>query len=360
MIKKLLNKLPTEHIKSIDSLKFIFSIIIVYYHLFHIQLRPFLHNSEIFRELTFRTFSAVLIVDCFLVMSGYFLYQTIKTNKLTIYQFILKIFFRIYPVFFVSTIITYIQSPTSIDELVLKLFLFHSTGISLHYFGATWFIGPFFWCSILLFSIFKTFEKHKSALIIAIFTYFSYATIINNFNGWIERNVVYSFLSIAMIRVFGGLSLGILLHIAKEVFNDNLEQIIPNKAKTILVSIIEIICLSTLLYNFTIFPIFKNFFITIIIFSILFACLISTKGILSKLLQIKYLSILGKFSYSIYVMQQVAFNILQKTLWQNTNFIYSHTILTLFISVMLATFIGIITYYTIERPIQKFYAKYLS
>lgn len=349
-------------LKSINTLRFLFSIIIVYYHLFFVQLRPFLHKSELFKTLTINTVSAELAVECFLIIAGYFLYQTFQNSPhTTISNFLFKRFFRLYPVFFFCTVINFLQKPTSLDEFILTLSFLHSTGISLNYFGALWFVGPFFWCSIFLFALLKSFDKNKSLITISFLCYFSYCLNLNNTNGWLSRPIVHTTLSLAMFRILGGLSLGILLNVLNQALDSQKKSpLIPQKAQFILFSIIELSCTYILLHNFVIHTIFKNAFTTIVIFLLLFYTLIQNKGILSLVLNIKTLSNLGKYSYSIYAMQLVSFNILSQTLWINQNFVYAHPILTITLSLLFTIFIGIITYYSLEKHIQNFYLKHFK
>ena len=225
-----MEKTTNSHIKSIDSIKFLFSIIIVYFHLFHVQLRPYLSDSTLFQILTIRTFSAQLIVECFLITAGYFLFQTyLNTPKTSIANFFIKRFFRLWPVFFFYNIIIYFQTPTTLDELILNISFLHSTGISQNYYGAIWFISPFFWSGLLLFSILKSFERNKALIIISLITYFSYCINLNNLQGGVGRHVVYSFLSLAMLRTLGGLSLGILLGASQKYLISSKENTPKNK-----------------------------------------------------------------------------------------------------------------------------------
>ena len=60
--------------------------------------------------------------------------------------------------------------------------------------------------------------------------------------------------------------------------------------------------------------------------------------------------ILGKYTYSMYVMQETAFVILQHTFWKNTTYIQMHPIIAIMLSIISATILGITAYYFIERP----------
>lgn len=71
-------------------------------------------------------------------------------------------------------------------------------------------------------------------------------------------------------------------------------------------SILEFLTLSFLIQNFIFNEInFQNKIIFVIIFSIMFFLFLMKKGVISKLLDNKYFAYFG--SYSIYIMQQLAF-----------------------------------------------------
>ena len=100
---------------------------------------------------------------------------------------------------------------------------------------------------------------------------------------------------------------------------------------------------------------YMNSFMVIIVFVILFICFIKSNGLLSQLLDKKLFSILGRYAYSIYVMQQIAFYVLQKTLWKTA--IVDNVSVCLTISLVFCTLIGVATYHLIEQPCTKLYTK---
>lgn len=64
---------------------------------------------------------------------------------------------------------------------------------------------------------------------------------------------------------------------------------------------------------------------------------------------------LGRYAYSIYVMQQVAFYILQRSLWKTA--IIDNVGLCLLVSLIFCTLVGVVTYHLIEQPCAKIYYK---
>ena len=60
----------------------------------------------------------------------------------------------------------------------------------------------------------------------------------------------------------------------------------------------------------------KNQFSVVVFFCIFFLCMLTEKGLLSRIISRTGFCRLGKYSYSIYVMQEAAFYILSHTLWK--------------------------------------------
>lgn len=141
-----------------------------------------------------------------------------------------------------------------------------------------------------------------------------------------------------------GIGLGILIGKVLDEFT----FIINHKIKYILFSIIEI---SSFLFLFRYFLFglkYKNAFIVIIIFTILLISFVKQYGILSRTLNLTIFSYLGKYAYSIYVMQQISFWILQKTLWKTQ--IIENVSICILISLIFSVILGVVTYYFIEKP----------
>jgi peptidoglycan/LPS O-acetylase OafA/YrhL len=120
--------------------------------------------------------------------------------------------------------------------------------------------------------------------------------------------------------------------------------------------------------EFTIFGFFIRYFIFkkthydnklifIIAFSVLLLSFVLKRGLLAKILENKYLAYCGKYAYSIYVMQQISFNILSKTIWKYT---YSNIPLCITVTLLFTTILGILTYYLIEIPFGKLLKNKLS
>ena len=118
----------------------------------------------------------------------------------------------------------------------------------------------------------------------------------------------------------------------------------------IAVSIIEIYLFIFLINNSLFHRLsFKNDFIFIVVFSLLLLLFTARKGLLSKFLDNNVSVFLGKFSYSLYIMQAVGFVICRYYLWNNENFVYTHPYLNLFYSVLVCFVLGIVSHVFIQE-----------
>ena len=68
---------------------------------------------------------------------------------------------------------------------------------------------------------------------------------------------------------------------------------------------------------------------------------------------------LGKYSYSIYVMQQLSFYWLRKSLWKYSSLL-DNVGLTITLSLLFSFIVGVLTYYLIEKPGRKLIYKILK
>lgn len=177
---------------------------------------------------------------------------------------------------------------------------------------------------------------------------------INFCNGGFGRETVYGIINLGLARALAGIGLGIL--IAKGI--DEFKEVtfnVDKRIKLLLMSIIEIMSTVFLIRYFLLGLKYKNAFIVVIVFSILFVCFINKSGILSKILNRRIFSVVGKYSYSIYVMQQISFWIMQRSLWKMQ--IIDSTMMCIFISLLFSLVVGIITYHCIEKPFYRFLLK---
>ena len=86
-----------QKIRNIEALRFIFAVIIVYFHIFHSNLISLYENSSQLHILSDKCCSASYIVELFFIISGFFLYRTFDKHKnSTVFEFATGKFFRLW------------------------------------------------------------------------------------------------------------------------------------------------------------------------------------------------------------------------------------------------------------------------
>lgn len=224
-------------------------------------------------------------------------------------------------------------------------------GLSLDYKGINWYISPLFWTLIFYYAVFKNFDNKKAYVVFGGICYFSYLTNISFCNGGFGRETVWGIVNLGLTNALANIGLGIFIGKTLDV-TEKVKISFNSKFMSLTISLLEICCILFLVRYFLLGLEYKNAFIVVIVFSILFVCFIKKRGLISNLLNMKIFSELGKYAYSIYVMQQISFNILQRTLWKTT--IVNDTVICILISLIFSVFLGLFTYHTIEKPSYKY------
>ena len=66
-----------EELYSVDFLRFIFAMIIVYFHIFHDNIMKFTNNSGFYKNL-YENANGDVLVECFFLLSGFFMFYSFK------------------------------------------------------------------------------------------------------------------------------------------------------------------------------------------------------------------------------------------------------------------------------------------
>lgn len=352
------NDLKSKKMYDVEFLRFIFAVIIVYYHIFHANINGLEALTPFIPKLTESCAYGSAVVECFFIISGYFLCRSVeKSSQLSVFEFAYNKFSRLWPVLAVHLIIGLKFFYYNPYDCLFASFFVQAVGLTPSVSGTLWYVSSLFYGLIFIFVLHKCIKNsQKFNLILAVITYFSYAIVIAN-NAVVFGRGNYYFFSIALLRAVGGIGLGYLICVFSKQFK-NLKFVSdfkPNKFEKILVfisvSAVQIVCFYLLLRHFIDSQnSYKQQFYVVILFSVFFIMLLSRKGIFTLLFNNKFFGFLGKYSYSIYVMQQISFYILQKTLWKNSAYVSNHFLRLLALSLLFAVAFGILTYYVIEKP----------
>ncbi len=336
---------------NIDFLRFIFAIMIVYYHMLP-QINSF-SSTPLLADLANKVGqTGPNIVNAFFILSGFFLLQSFDKNpQQDTYKFAINKFIRLWPVMAFSFLIVLIFGNFDKYNDILNVFFINSgLGLTLKSSAnaASWFICVLFFLSIFFHYLMKTFSRKNLIFICSIFTFWGFSILAHAKTGLYSAIILPVFcLTAGMIRGLACISLGIICaDIWEKIENIKIKNTILN---SIILGGIE--CL--LLWYFIQYSAFhvRKFNIDTywqLIFIGIFFLFLLNKGFLSKFLNNKLSKILGDFSYSIFVMHFPIITICKKYFWNNFAPEIS-AILTFSICIIA----GILTHILIEKNINK-------
>lgn len=345
---------------NVDFLRVVFAVIIVYFHILHSNIMGFTGDNAIYADLQKRSDNAMFIVEMFFIMAGFFFYYSYHGGNKKWGEFVLGKVFRLWPVLACAVIVGGLLGSFTQND-ILNLFFLQCMGISLEYKGINWYISSYFWAGIFLFGVLKNVKQKHADFVIGILVYISYVINLNYCHGGFGRETVYGIFSLGLLRGIAGMGLGYLMASGYEyIKQSDIRSFFQFKSKlveVVLFTILETFSFGYILYFTVVHNLeYVNKFIFVVIFVVLFSCFVLNRGLVSKACNQKIFGILGRYTFSIYAMQQFCFTVMQKTIWKQQKFV-KHVWLCLAVSILLAVVVGSITYYCVEKPCAVFYRK---
>ena len=273
-------------LNNIEFIRFFFAAAIIYFHLLHSFMMPYTGESVIYQNLAEQSKYAKYIVECFFIISGYFLYRSLLSRpeqKTT--DFLWKKIVRLWPVLAVSTVFSVVFLEVPASEGILNLFFLQSTGLTTGWTGLNWYVSAFFFAEVFYFLLHKAMKNSAGMkLLICVIAYFGYTLNIMTTDGGFGRKVVYGVFSLAMARAVAGIGTGYLLGVFYDSVKEKWEKpegdLLHEKKRTIMISFIE---LGSFLFLLTDFfagnNAGNNQFSVVVFFCIFFLCLVTEKGL---------------------------------------------------------------------------------
>lgn len=319
---------------NIGFIRILFTSIILIFHLVWQPNTLFANYPEIYNKLHLSSSFGYLGVEMFFIMAGFFLFYSIPKYN-SVKEFFVHKWIRLWfvPVFAIFSI--WILSLLGISTYnkyanILHLLLLKNTGLTLCLAdnGTTWFISVLFWVSLFYFYIAKIFEKKYLNLIIALAIYYSLVVLVNSTQGHFEEHyeMVNSIFSIEF-----------LIYSLAEIY--------------LLIFIVQRLLFKAANYT--------NDLVLVIIFIAFYMLFLRKRGILSIVTNNRVIYNLSKYAFSIYVMQEVVYRILAKTLWLHS-IRQEQAIVMLLISFIITVLVGIATYHIIEYPALSLCKKFIK
>ncbi len=357
------NQIQKEHFFNVDFLRFIFIFVIFLHHLFNPNFLGFDKNS--FSSFINNTRLGSLCIFFYFIVSGFFLTYTFDKN-LSVIDFIKKKIIRFWPLVAFGIFVFCILGIFGISKFsfynnIFSLFLLSNVGItfSLSNNGPDWFVSSLFFISTLYFYIFKYFKKTTYDFFIAIFVIFSFIFLLHATKGELYGHIKTTafVFNHGLLRAFGGIGLGYFIH----EFYLYLKSL--NYKQTPLSFFIytgfEIYILSFLIYETMLHKMhFNNKMIIIIGFVLLFLLFLLKRGFLSKILNHKFSTFLGKYTFAIFLTHYAVLECFTQ-LWfkKDISFALTHPLLIIVITFLTSLIFAIITYHFVEVPAGKFLKK---
>lgn len=352
-----------ERFKNIDLLRFIGAIAIVYYHINMCGLYETISDKlPLVHALQTKCSFGWVWVDFFFVISGvcFFRYTNFSQDFITFFK---KKIIRLCPAIFFAVFMYWLLSLfTPMVYLkyinIFTLLLLNNVGLTAANMGnihPVWFISALFWTLCLYFYLVKIFDKKYINLIMALIPFFAFTFIVNSIH--FAPATFYYFINIGVVVVMGGIALGYWIN---EIYNINYkeEYVNENKFSFAVISAIEIYLFIFIIKN-TLFHKIRfiegNYIPLMFAFIPLLYLFLIKRGLLSRIFENNISVILGRYSYSIFVMHIIVLDFLNTVLWQKyPNFIINNFIFNTSLAIIFSIFLGIITYHIIEQPAARF------
>ncbi|MCF0120326.1 MAG: acyltransferase [Oscillospiraceae bacterium] len=353
--------MDTRRNYAVDALRFIFSLEIIYFHILRDAIMSSVGDNAAYSVLA-KLCKNGGIVECFFIISGYFLYLTYAKKNCSILKFSVSRVFRLAPVLWFYLIIYEVIGRGNYGVALIDSVFLGCVGFRGGNPEVVWFVSPLFWGSILYYALFKTLGKKKSCILIAVITYFGYLVNLTARDYGFGRETVYGVISLGLFRGLAGLGLGILIAVTLEELQRIEWKQPPVRfarllkiARVAFATVIEAGCIIYLAAVVVLGFEIDNKFLTVIVFSALFISFIRLGGLISRLLNREIFSKLAKYTYSAYVVEYLAFITLRKTLWKTA--LINHAGLCIFVSVVLSFMAGVVVYYLVEKPCYNIYRR---
>lgn len=353
------NKIKDYHY-NIDFLRILFVLFVVYYHFIRAKY-VIGYDLDIYNNLARNArYIGEVCNSALFIISGYFLSNSFVKN-ISLFKFAFHKLMRFWPVLFFGVCSMFILSifklvPFNIGANILNLFCITKVGgglaMQFNSLTPTWFVCALFWCSLFYFTLYKIINnKYVFNFVLAILIYFNFVIYLNS--PLHDYELVGGIFSKGGCYAMANIGVGILIKMfIEEIQNKSFNLNQP------IITFIEVGLFCYLIQGF-IYRFREELLVVLISFVVLFILFILKQGLLSKFLNNSFSKLIGKYAFSIYIMQTVIFVFFKAFLWKQEHFVINHPILIIFISLIFAIMLGVLTYHLIEEPCAKFLKKKL-
>lgn len=351
------------YFKNIDFLRFVFILIVCCCHLQFGVTNLFFNGKIPLYDTLQKCFTYSWIpVEFFFIISVFFMFLktdfsqsfiTFAKNKLI--RFMPLIWF-ICGVWFVTNL--FIPIGFCYQENIFSLLNIQNVGITFQSgdFSSSWFVSSLFWTMCFYFYLFKIAKKEWFNLITACLIFLCYTLWISNIGIHNRLENVGSLFNIGLARAFAGVGVGYFIAQMYQKYSEKITAFNPNITLKILFTIAECSLISSLIYNTCMHCMeYKNCFILVINFVVLFILFLIKKGYLSQILNNNISCFLGKNTFAIFLTHNFVISVYGILICQkNWRFPMHHPILNLVVLFLIIIIFGILTHYKVEIPATKY------
>lgn len=333
------------------------------YHVFHggkqAMGKLFVNVPEI-AHMSSASVNGYLAVDMFFIMAGFFLFYATDFS-IDVIDFVKKKLIRLYPlvVLFVGLDILchyvlwghvhYVP-----HDQALRLLLIDNVGFNFTHSGITWYVSVLFWVMVLFFYLYKNFDKKYLNLVFGLAIWLCYEFLIQVNHGKVAGNTVtYAYVfNTGLLRGVGGMAIGYFVW----QFWRGVKPVIQGLWAKLFYTLVEVFLLFFVVNNLLFHKLkYETNLLIILGFVGLFLLFLLKRGWISQFLEKDILVLLGRYSYSIFIMHIFAIRILRKFVWvANADFVIAHPYLNVLFVLLLSVLFGVIVYHLVEKPVGKF------
>ncbi|MBR2011901.1 MAG: acyltransferase [Alphaproteobacteria bacterium] len=349
-----------EHKKrfyQIDFIRFLFALMIMYGHLLAFLTIKY-KESTLFSSLqVMSSYSGLLIVFSFFIMSGFFLYHSEGFKKYDLEAFAKRRILRLWPILAFSYIPYILIGTYRVYPDTLNLFfvtnaagLMQETSQN----AASWYVCVLFVLSLFFFYALRHFRWEKVAFVCGIIALFGFIVRGTGSTTLYKAAPIASmpFMINGMIEGLAGISLGILIG---AFLKRKLEtKRIVSKKKKFLFGLFEIAALFFFVYHMSFHKPAGEFIFWEILFIIIFVSFLFEEGFFSRFLNNKFSAWLGDLSYPIYLMHFPMIAVMNEYIWQKP--FLKGDLNVLFVSIAICLLASLVADYFVKWLL-KFYTK---